>query len=596
MKHAQRLAALAAAAGLATSAAAADVQVLTGPLGQPGALVAYDDATGLALAPPAPELQGVQLLPLVLNGQSGQTALLPAGPRWLDEPAGLGRIELPGRGGVLYRFVRHESSGARTYGFLRALPDGTLARLAERPGAGPQQLDDPYLGRAALAPDLRSLLVATTFAAGGDVLEVRLDTGVVRDRTPQLPPLHLRGPSLRIAPQWMVAAADEGVLRGDRAPAARMTRVASIPPAALVTGELVLSPSGTWALTTLGSDATHLDAWSFGPTGDATRMNAAPAELTGAGYLPDAPHGPFLAVSDDGQWAGWTSVLVGKHELFMRERPAQATPVETQVTADAYFADTLEEIGVLGIFSPGELTAAVGEVAPLAEGGIENLDFFRVRVDATGAPVLENATQTSGQTAAPFLATPQLSPSHLRWVPEANAYVMFDDLGSGDGRLVSVTPGVTGVQLLAAGLKEITFLERVGARLVIGVRLSTGQRQHQVLTLPVDLSSAPALLVDGGNDAFLEPVTSDPRWLAFQEVPDVGVRRLHRVRLADGLHQVFPVAADEFGSPVAVTASGALAFSFVVAGTPRLVAWPTGGAAPVLLRVPGGFGAVLPGH
>ena len=303
-----------------------------------------------------------------------------------------------------------------------------------------------------------------------------------------------------------------------------------------------------------------------------------------------------MAISDDGQWAAWTRIMAGKRELFMRERPQQASPVETQVTADAYFIDTLEEIGVLGMATPGELVVAVGESAPLEEGGIENADFFRVRLDASGSPILENLTLSSGQPTAPFNVPPQLSPSHLTWLPEAGAFVFFDDLGGGDGRIVSLRPGVPGLQVLRSSVKDVDFIQRVGQRLVISLRVSTGQRQHQLVKLPVDLSSAPELLLDGGDQAFLHPFPASGRWILFQEVPDLGPRRLSRVRLLTGQYESFPVQADAFGTPVAQTASGTLTFSMLVGGTPRVATWPFGGGTPQLVQVPGGEGTLLPGR
>ena len=97
--------------------------------------------------------------------------------------------------------------------------------------------------------------------------------------------------------------------------------------------------------------------------------------------------------------------------------------------------------------------------------GIESADFFEARLDASGAPAITNLTMTSGESSPPFLAIPELTPLSMRWVPDAGAFVMHDEDSGGGGSLVSMTPGTPGVQVLLADVKEVDFIEQVGAEL-----------------------------------------------------------------------------------------------------------------------------------
>jgi hypothetical protein len=596
MKYSTRITAAISLLTLTSSSfAQAGLQVLIGTPGQPGAITAYDELSGAPQSSPI-ELQGVSLLPIDFNGRLASDDLLASRPKFRGDVPGASRIELPGRLGVLYRFSREELGGARSFGFLRIDSDGAVHLLAERPGTGLAADQDPYADRVALAPDSRAMLTCTQHAAGGDLLEVHLITGAVINRTPHYPPLIWRAQSLRMASDWLTAVCSRAVLRSGRAPLDLASRVPGISNAPLFTGELSLSPSGTYAMTTIGVATTALDVWAFGPTGLADKVSTSTANIHGAGFLPEAGHGPFFAISDDGKWCAWTAEIALKRELFMRENSAQSSAPETHVSSDSNFADTLEEIGALGMYQPGKLLMAIGE--PSLDFGVdlESADFFEVQLDTNGTPSFTNLTMTSGQSAPPFLAAPQMTPTFVRWLPAAGAFLMYDEQSGGTGRIVAVRPGVNGVQVLMNDVKQVDFIEQVGNRVVISLRLATGLRQHQLVKLPSDLSTGPVVVHDGGDDSFLQPLAALDRWIVFTEVPDFGPQRLGRVDLATGAYQSFALAADAFGPGIGLTSGGELAFGFTLGGAPRLAIWPFGGSAPFVLQTPGGQGSLLPGR
>lgn len=589
------LAAFLAIAGAAAPAAAqGSLDLFLADPGGVGAVAPFAEGTGAALAAD-PELEALRLLPLDFNGRLAVDELLPDRPRYEGDLGLAGRIRLQGSNGVLYRHERVRDGLPNLFGFLLVEPSGVIRRLAELPGTGAAGDADPWLERVGIAPDGGAFLAATTPAAGGDLFEIDVATGLAEDRTAHLPPLEFRKQSLLLASDWGIAVCSRAVLRTGRL-AGDLARVVPIGgSAAHHTGEVVLSPSGTVALTTAGRGPLELFAWVFGPAGPASRASRTAAQISGAGFLPEAPHGPFLAVADDGVLCAWRAKVGVSHELFLRRTDFTAATPATQVTADALYTDTLEEIGVLQV-GAGGADFAVGEPGGEPGVGIEGADFFRASLSPDGTLQVENATGTSGELTPPFQSIPTLTPMVRRQLEPGGAYLMHDEAGGGGGRLISVTPGVPGFAVQLDDVKQVDFVERVGDTIVCSLRRASGSKPHQLVVLPSDLSAAPTVVMDAGDASLLQPVAHPTDWIAFVERPEVGNRKLHRLHLPSLAIETSVIEPAAFHLVMGLSPSLDLVFAFDAAGLRRFVGWPSGGGAMYRLDVATTTGTFLPGR
>lgn len=577
------------------SQAQAELQAYLGPPALGGRIRGFAEGTG-QLLPPRPELRGIVLLPLDFNGRLAAEELLPQRPQVRFDLPGVGRIELSNGLGVLYRYRRSLAGAEGSFGYLRIDEQGGTHLLAERPGTGPGAFGDPYGERVALAPDARSFLVATAVAAGGDLFEVDLETGVTTNRSLAQPPLEFLGQSLRRHGAWVVAVAKEGVFRAGPGAQDQLEQVPLEGAPSFYSGEVVSSPDSTRILTTAGSAAGALHAWVLSASGPAARASRDRQPMSGAGYLPEALHGPFLAVSNDGDLCAWRTEEALSREVYLRRASAPAAQPATHVTGIGNFTDTLEEAGVLNMFQPGKLMMAVGETGLDVGVGIEKADLFEVSLDAAGAPTLVNLSGTSGELSPPYLATPQLSPRFLRWVPAAGAYFFYDEQSGGTGRLAAFDPGAAGVQTILAGVKDVLFVELVGDTLIVSLRMDSGNKPHRLVRLPADLAAAPTVAYDAGDSALTHALVDASGWVAFTEVPELGPQRLHRYQLQGGVLESFTLTPSSFGPVLAWSPGGDLAFSFDSNGLCYFGAWPRGAGVPYRLRAVAADGALLPGR
>lgn len=546
---------------------------LHGPAGGPGQLVVYDAIEGRALA--RPSWGGdLRLLDIDFVGRTQVEELLPDRPRRRADVAGAARLELPGGRGVLYRYVRSDAFGDR-FGFLWIGPDGRPRPRVERAGVG--GVGDPFVGRVAVDPDGTTLLVATVAAAGGDLLEVELGSGEVLNRTWNVGPLAFSDAGLWIDEPWGFAVAAEGVwrfARGSNAPAAPVPFPADADPT-WFSGQAVTSPARRFAAVTAGDGPTQQHVFVFGRVGTALRVTKQVGVLSGAGFLPESLHGPYLAVSDDGRLCAWRS------EGAMREvhtaRVAAAPQDAVQVSADTYFVDTLDELGQIGYrFDPTTLTLAVGERSP-DDGTIEKVDLFAVVLDPADQPILENLTLTSGDTTAPF-EPGTISPEVAHRLPGDAGILVYDE----DGDRLFAVDAAGAVTTLLTQVKEIQVVETTADRLVLGLRREFGAKPGEVHALPLDLSGPLVQLPGGGPDAeFLRGASDGVDRVALVSTDGV-TESLARLAVGAGTSEDWS-GAGPYPGPLSFQRDGALAFG---AGDPlaavQLWSWPVN-RAPVAL-------------
>ncbi len=573
------LLALAAAAPLAGAGA---LTLFEGPAGGPGAVRTYDDTTGALLSAP-PELADLTLLPVDLSHRTPLEQFLPGRARHFPDVAGAGRIALPQNRGSLFHYSRGPA-GARTYGYFCIAADGFPRVLVERPAIGAGGDANPFLARVAVAPDGRAVLCATLPDAGGDLLEVRIASTIqVVDRTAGYPPLRIapRGLALSASHAW--AATGRGILRASRAddlPAGGVA-FAGAPSPAHYSGDLVLSPRGQAAAFTAGDDPSALHAWVVGADGVARRASRAAAPLSSAGSAPAALSGPYLAVSDDAQWCAWRTEGLTR-ECFVARPAAPAAEAPEQLSSDARFLDTLDEVAVFFFRGPGEFVFAMGERAPTSEIGIEKVDLFRAWLTPGAPPVLENLTLSSGDATEPFLSVPQIDPSILVLAPDRRSLLLHDDSGQG-GDLTLLSGEPLTAQVLLGEVKSFDWIELAGRRFGIGLQRSSGTQPHEVHSILADFTGPLVLSATlGAEEPTAAVATRTDGWIAWIVTTLTG-QRFERLRLPTTTVESwagsgpFGTAADWTGVGIAFGTTGAA------------IHWPLGGAPALTLAVAGPF-------
>lgn len=553
--------------------------MLHGPVGEPGELVLYEEHSGRPVAAPAWG-RDLRLLPLDFVGRTQLEEHLPDRPRHRDDVPGASRLALPG-GGTLYRYERAASDGPR-FGFLLVGRGGAPRPALERAGWGAGGAEDPFVPRVAVDPSGAALLVATRPGAGGDLLEVDLATGATHDRTAHVPPLEVSDAGLWLTDAWGFGVAPDGVYRFERAAGALADPVPFPSPApAWFSGEATVSPLRRWAATTAGTGPAEQHVWVFAASGPALRASQDAGPVSGAGFLPESLHGPYLAVSDDGRLCAWRQEGVTRECLLARV----ASPA-MQVTADAWFVDTLDEVGQMSFFDPTRLTMGVG-CRDEVEGNIESFDLFHATLDAQNVPVLANRTLSSGDGEPPF-EPGTITPETLTRMPDTGALLIHDEKGE---RLI----GVQGAQatLLAADVKDLYVAEVSSDHVLLGVRRSFGSKPGQLLATTTALGT-PALVDPGGDDVEYAAGVGDGSGTFVLLRGGVAPAALLRVDRGAGTLEAHADGSGGYWPPFGFSATGAALFAEgPPAGPTAFVVWPEHGGD-LELQTPLGPGLFLP--
>lgn len=444
--------------------------------------------TGIG-AIPAP----LEFLSVELPGYALADGLRADLPRLADALDPAPHVRLPVEGS-LYR-VR---SAGSTH-LLMVRTDGSLQSLFSAVDNGPEAAILPGL---AVSRSGDHVLIATSLAAGGNALVIELTpTGNTIDLTLTLPPLTISATSMRLGSDTAWFLADGALYRATLGVPPPAGETAAVVPVTLAPGETlqeetVASGNGQ-VLAVLSEDALgdrtiHL----AGATGPADALSAAPAAYD----LPDyhSPVGPFVVLSEDGSQIAWRQTLLLKKEVFTR--PTGLGGPLSQLTGDALFIDTIDNVGILGFQGNDVLLFAAGEANA---GAIGSADFFRVDLGLGTEPV--NITKTSGQSNAPFTAKGTLDVVGVMTDPTATALLVAIDPDNGDHGLLrlpidGLSPGVEFMngllfapQVIPAGSHVLLFSQPDLPSFPRRVhRLSaTGQ-----LTLLADVPDAAALVLD----------------------------------------------------------------------------------------------------
>lgn len=577
--------------------AAGQVSILEGDPAGAARVRVYDEATGAFVYAP-PGLQRIQLLPLEVNGRTDLGAFQPGVTRLRGDVPVANRAQLPNQGGSIYHFARPQPDGTRVFGFFQVDPDGSARDLVELLGVGPGNQSDPFVPRLAFAPAGDAFLVITVTAAGGNVLEVQLSDPVqVVDRTANLPPRRFFPFSLQLASTWGVCVATRGVLRFDRAGASVVSLVsfgAATAPNRF-TGHVVLSANEQWAAFTAGGATPGLDVYVCGQNDVARIVTQAPMNITGAGFMPEALDGPHLAVADDGATCAWrTEDLVQGapvRECWVGRAQLPAPP--QQVSADANFLDTLDEIGLFVFRPSGRLFVAVGAQQIPGANALENTDLYSVDIPPSLTNLsFTNLSLSSGDSTAPFLSVPSITLERPTLMANGTA-TWFGDSNGQHGSIEAVVDGQSGSTTILANVKTFAQLELANGWAWIAIRRSDNNNLYETYRAAQDLST-PATLVTSLSNAdynrFAVRADGNVAYVASQ----AGNQRLARVQLDTGVVESFSPNPGNYGPNLAITPAGGVAFSEIAGGVSTFKVWPTGGGA-VVMQSSATTGFVLPG-
>lgn len=584
---------------LALPVLAGSVPVFLGTPGGTGSIRVLDEQ-GASPAQNPPELRNVRLLDLDLAGRAALERLDEERSRRFEDVVGAARIRLADERGSLYHFVRDEGTPTAAFGYFVIDRDGVPHVLLEAP---PNTWGgDPFVERVAIAPNGDGVLVATHVEDGGDLYELDVAHRTVTARTSALPPFDFGGNGLLLTPGFGAAAHAGGLLRFDRSSCAdaQVVELAPSAPPAWFAREIVASSNGAYAVTIAGESSALAHPFVFGASGGAACFCDEATAMSGAGFLPYAPNGPWLAVSDDGAACAWR-VGVGhmySRELYVATTPAPSAPaVVEHLTRDALFEPYLDEVGVF-VYTPArELLFAAGD--PGANGSLfRRMDVFRASIDAAaGTTSVRNLSVTSGEPVPPFLTYPALEPQRIAWSRSANSFLLYEprvDLG----RLLRVETNGSGGSGFDTLLDEITgldMLEHVGNDILLAVRTVDEPEDRGIQSLPADLDEDPDLVLPLSSAARVDRSSVGPdESCTFVTVMGAN-EYVWRLPHGGGSAHLLTSRPFQYGRALAYTRSSSVALALGPStGPTQFVAWAANGSARRLQTIPLA-GCVLPG-
>ncbi len=405
---------------------------------------------------PSLALTGATFLPIELAGVPRHQRLRQDRPVLDLTSSPAAHVRLP-NGGALYRIRR-----AGETSILQVRADGSPALLLTLPDANGEA---SILSRIAVAADGLSALVASSFAAGGDAYRLDLAAAGAANLTSTKPPLMLSDISLRLGSEraWFVADAllwRTDLSAGDQA---RALDPASAPGVTLLP-ELVMSDDGLTLAYVLDQGPGLRRIGIANAQGQLRIATPIASDYDLPGY--DLPTGPLLALSPDGLLLAFRRTVLAK-ELFVCRTDLPS--VVDQLTADGNFADTIDNVGVIGFIGARQLIFAAGELGPGALGGpIDSADVFVADFTAAASQLL-NVTQTSGIISAPFLDPGELEILEVYEDPAGERLIVIADTsGSGDS-LVGVMPldGSAGLEVVIEPMDGFPTLSALGSHVLV---------------------------------------------------------------------------------------------------------------------------------
>jgi hypothetical protein len=528
---------------------------------------------GLLAAP------GLQVLPLDLAGSVLRERLLADRPQPVSG-APAAHVSLAD-GGDLY-LVRAGGLSA----LLHVRADGSVAAPLVLPEVGAPSL----AGTAAVAMDAPLALAVTPAALGGKVWLASLAGLPQRLLSPAGAGVADPG-SLRVSATRAFFVAGGVLHRAVVTIAAAAQPVPLGAPGDVTLPELVLSADGLSVAAVTQSPGGARLVHVVDPNGVVRTVTP-----TAGAY--DTPHlgdsfGPWLALAPDGSQVAFRGVVGPSAELFVRDVPQPVAPV--QVTANANFIDTIDNVGVLGYALPGKLLFFAGELGAGTALQFGAADSYLATTLGGGPIALSNATATSGDLVAPFTSPGDLEVLDQLLDPTGSKLLLVVDPHGADASLLAEPADGSGpaVPILPA-LAEPPELHAAGdSVLVLSRSCQTCPRQLAVLA-PGGALTTLGVVPDG---LLLDRFVAGGGYAAFVGSAGPGLQIAVRVRLSTGAVDLpWPFAGSLPDAIALDPANGALRLGVGgPGGPPYLFLQLDGPLSGHVLSVPAGDGLPLGG-
>ncbi len=537
------------------------------------------------------ELQGIALLPLDCSARTRLTELLEGQARLRSDVPGAARLLLPDERGSLYKYRRDEVGGQATFGFFLVRPGGMASSLFELGGTGSAGTGDPFPENLAIAADGRAFLVASSLQAGGDLWEISL-VGTAINRTSQQAPLDFEKNGLVLLANWGLGVAADGVYRFDRTLGGGAS-IVNLPISPVWFGpDVVRSADESTVAFLAGADATHVRVLTCRRTGASVLASDRAMDIPGAGFLPEDPSGPALALSTDGSWVAWRAEGSISRECFVREtRPGPRAPSQ-QLTGPADFFYTLNDTGVIAFFDRDSAVLVAGRER---SDGIGRADLFRIDLASPSGFTATNLSLTSGVTQPPFDYGSLSTGDGLFQVPGPTpAFLILD--GDGAGRMLWVDAAGGAVEFLDQ-VQALDSLDVTGTYLVAGVTRPPGVDDPLLESLnlvQIPRGGQGAIVARLPAGCHLSRTVGSRTHNLFASVLEFGTgERLGRLRVPSPTGISISPSLLSFGPTTGMTADGAILATVEVASNRAAFSWSDVGTQ--VLRVTRVETFLLPG-
>lgn len=574
--------------------------------GSPGGVgsVWVIDPTGVAAPTPVAPLTGITLLPIECAGRTAINSFADNRARFWDDVPGASRLALPG-GGSLYAYRRAAAAG-EYYGYFVITATGQVRRLIEFLSNSPGQ--SPFVDRVAVSPDGAHVLVATQSFAGGDLYEIAVGNGLVTARTGSLPPQNFEGAGIALMGAWGAAVGTNGLLRFERTTGAQAQAVAvgnATPDA--IARELVSTFNGLYCAALAVDESGLTYPVVFGRTGTARRVGDGLYPTAGVGLAPDAVHGPWLTVSEDGQWCAWrtTNGHYWGYEAWLAPVPwADAASSSLHVTQPALFDDYIDEIGDFFFSSTGRFILAAGDRS-LNINGLEKSDIYSVALPSavsnlTGAlPLVENLTGTSGESSAPFFYYGELVVERAVATPDGSQLFVIakDEQENGDPvkrSLFSVDGSSTSPVVIQDEFTTLDYFDVAGGQLILSATFVNDPADNGLSSVEAGATtSLQELHLFGQTRGFQRGLSRDDGQTLYV-LSNAAGEQLWRARTGQLPVRMSPREL-QYGPTLAFTPSGDAACTVQSGSAAMYVVWSQAGT---IRRVkgPAGAGFLLPAN
>jgi hypothetical protein len=433
--------------------------------------------------------------------------------------------------------------------------------------------------------------VATSIEAGGDLWELDLMTSGAVNRTAGVAPRDFKSGGLMLLDAWGLGVSDQDVVRFERVPGG-VAGTVQLPRAVSVYGsDVVASEDQSTVAFLAGNGSSRQRVFTCRRSGDASQASDQAMPISGAGFLPDEPSGPTLALSTDGSWVAWRR-SGSSNELYARQTGSGPRPTDMHLTGPANFSNTLSDTGVIAFFSPDSLTAVIGDDD---HEGIGSADVFSI-VLTPGSVATSNLSRTSGLLQSPYDYGTINAFDGLFRIPGPQPMFIAYDSG-GQGRIWKFdTQGM--LHLMLARVEEIQSVTLAGDHVVAQVIRSAGVDDPLLETLNLVQFSAGATqptllrLPSGLRISRQSSMSSRNLFGGVMEL-DTGGEWLGRVTVPTSAGASLTNFPRNYGPTTGLSSDGTL-YATMLSGSRQLVLRWSDTDAKLLKNSPGGT-FILPG-